>query len=280
MTGTSDAAHALDAILRDVARREIMPRFRRLDPGAVRTKSGPLDLVTEADEAAERAIAAALAKCFPDALVVGEEAAAADPAVLEALGGAARAIVVDPIDGTANYAAGLPLFGTMAALIENGVAVAAVIHDPVCGDSLMAAAGQGAWIEAPGQGRRRLSVASGDVVGSMCGKAAARHFGAASERLAVALLATLGTWDYRCAAHEYRSASAGHCHFLLYSTTMPWDHVPGELIFREAGGFAARLDGTPYRAVDRTGGLLCAPDRESWLALRAALFPEEAMSDA
>ena len=274
MNGASDAVHALDRILRDVARREIMPRFRRLAPSAVRAKSGPLDLVTEADEAAERAIASALATSFPDALVVGEEAAAADPAVLEALGGAARAIVVDPIDGTANYAAGLPLFGTMAALIENGVTVAAVIHDPVCGDSVMAVAGQGAWIDAPGRDRQRISVVSGAAVSAMSGKAAARHFGAASGPLAVALLTTLGTWDHRCAAHEYRMAASGHCHFLLYSTTMPWDHVPGELIFREAGGFAARLDGAPYRAVDRTGGLLCAPDRASWRALRAALFAD------
>ena len=274
MTRSTDAAHALDEILRDVARREIMPRFRRLDPDAVRTKSGPLDLVTEADEAAERAIAAALALRFPSALVVGEEAASADPTVLDALDGATQAIVVDPIDGTANYAAGLPLFGTMAALIENGETIAAVIHDPVCGDSVMAAAGQGAWIEAPGRDRHRLAVAAPDAVAAMSGKAAARHFGAASRRLAVDLLATLGTWDYRCAAHEYRMAASGQCHFLLYSTTMPWDHVPGELIFREAGGHAARLDGSPYRAVDRTGGLLCAPDRASWVALRAVLFPD------
>ena len=78
---------------------------------AVREKTGPLDLVTDADEAAERVMTAGLHRRFPGCVVVGEEAAPADPAQLRALAGAELAFVVDPIDGTANFAAGLPLFG-------------------------------------------------------------------------------------------------------------------------------------------------------------------------
>ncbi|HWT09899.1 MAG TPA: inositol monophosphatase family protein, partial [Roseomonas sp.] len=145
------AARAADvaALLRDAARAEILPRFRRLAQGAVRTKSGPLDLVTDADEAAERVIEAGLARLFPGCVVVGEEAAAADPSVMDRLADADLAFVVDPVDGTANFAAGLPLFATMAAAVVKGEVVGAWIHDPLGDDTAIALRGEGAWIADP-----------------------------------------------------------------------------------------------------------------------------------
>ena len=143
-----DAAE-LTQVLRAAARLEIMPRFRRLEPGGIRTKSGPLDLVTVADEAAETLITEGLSRLFPDALIVGEEAASRHPALLGRLSGAERAIVVDPIDGTSNYAAGVPLFGVMAAVLQAGEVVASVIHDPVSDDTAVAVRG-----EEPGRRRR------------------------------------------------------------------------------------------------------------------------------
>ena len=127
-----------------------MPRFRRLGADGVRQKTGPLDLVTEADEAAERVITAGIMRRFAGAVVVGEEATSADPSRLALLADAELAFVVDPVDGTANFAAGLPLFGVMAAVIVRGEVVAAAIHDPICDDMALALRGEGAWIEAPG----------------------------------------------------------------------------------------------------------------------------------
>src|SRR4051794_14753313 len=95
----------VETLLRDASRAEILPRFRNLAHGAVRMKTGPLDLVTEADEAAERRIEAGLRREFPGCVVIGEEAASADPSLLAELAGAELAFVVDPIDGTANFAA-------------------------------------------------------------------------------------------------------------------------------------------------------------------------------
>jgi fructose-1,6-bisphosphatase/inositol monophosphatase family enzyme len=91
----------LAELLRAAARTEIMPRFRRLGADGVRQKTGPLDLVTAADEAAERAITAGIARRFAGAVVVGEEATSADPSRLALLADAELAFVVDPIDGTA-----------------------------------------------------------------------------------------------------------------------------------------------------------------------------------
>ena len=83
-----------------------------------------------------------------------------------------------------------------------------------------------------------------------------------------------GSWDYRCAAHEYRMAAAGHCHFLFFNRLMPWDHAPGWLLHREAGGYSARLDGSAYTPTVTDGGLICAPDQASWQAVRDALLPD------
>lgn len=79
----------------------------------------------------------------------------------------------------------------------------------------------------------------------------------------------------RCAAHEYRLAAAGHCELLVYNKLMPWDHAAGWLLHREAGGYGAHFDGTDYLPVHVTGGLICAPDRDSWLSARQCLFGSE-----
>jgi Inositol monophosphatase family len=115
----------IDGILARAAETEIMPRFRRISDSAVREKSSAFDVVTDADEAAERAIAVELRSIFPNALVVGEEATEKDPALLGAIATGDLAFIVDPIDGTKNFVAGLPLFGMMIAATFAGRSSAA-----------------------------------------------------------------------------------------------------------------------------------------------------------
>jgi len=259
-------------LLRAAARTEVMPRFRNLAPSAIRTKSSATDLVTEADEAAEVMITAGLRRLFPDCLVVGEEATAADPALLDKLPSARLAFVVDPIDGTANYCAGLPLFGVMAAAVVDGVVVAGAIHDPVGDDTAIALRGQGAWMVSPGGARVPMRVPMrvaapvppAEMTGAISWRFMKEPVRSAVTRNMVRLASVS---DYRCAAHEYRMLAAGHCHYLVFNKLMPWDHLAGWLLHQEAGGFAAQLDGSPYTVASLTGGLVCTPDRESHQAL-------------
>lgn len=270
-----DAARAADiaGLLRDAARAEILPRFRRLGDGAVRAKSGPLDLVTDADEGAERIIAAGLTARFPGCLVVGEEAAAADPALLGGLAAADLAFVVDPVDGTANFVAGVPVFGCMAAALVRGEVVAAWIHDPIGDDTAMAIRGEGAWVEDAAGHRQDLRVtAPAPPVGRMIGAVSWGFMPEPLKRTVTARLPCLaGVVGYRCAAQEYRLAAAGHLHLLVYNRLLPWDHAPGWLLHREAGGHAAQFDGRPYSPLVHAGGLICAPDAGAWAAAREAL---------
>jgi fructose-1,6-bisphosphatase/inositol monophosphatase family enzyme len=263
----------LAVLLREAGCAEVMPRFRNLAPDGVRTKTDALDLVTEADGAAETMITAGLLRRFPGAVVVGEEATAADPSLLGRLGDADLAFVVDPVDGTMNFADGMPLFGVMAAVLVRGEVVAAAIHDPVGDDWVLALRGEGAWRETPDGARQALRVADPVPVAQMTGAASWRFLPPAQRAIVCANLPRVAAvWGFRCAAHEYRLAASGRLHFLLFHRLYPWDHAPGWLLHREAGGYAAQFDGSPYRATRVDGGLIVAPDRDSWLALREALL--------
>ncbi len=274
MTGFSlSEAEALALLLREAARDIIMPRFRHLGAGAVRQKTGPLDLVTDADEAAEVFITARLQNAYPGCLVVGEEATARDHLLLDRLADAELAFVVDPVDGTSNFAAGLPLFGTMVAAVVRGRVEASVILDPVSDSASVAVLGQGAWEIAGDGSRTALHVAAPVPADRMTGAASWRYL---SPELRDEVLPNLRlvaqVWDFRCAAHQYRMLAAGHCHFVMFNRLMPWDHLPGCLLHQEAGGYAAKFDGSAYVPGETTGGLICAPDRASWLDLRRALL--------
>ena len=268
-----DEVAELVALLRDVARSEIMPRFRSLRPEDIQAKSGPFDLVTVADEAAEAALTRALLMRYPAALVVGEEATAKDPSLLDAIGAAPLCFILDPIDGTSNYAAGLPLFGVMLAVTRRGRTVAAIIHDPVGDDTAVAIDGEGAWLERRDGGRAWLQVAAPLPLGEMSAAISWRYMPEPTRSRVCGRLPRLGAVsDHRCAAHQYRMAAAGSCHVLVYQRLMPWDHAAGELLFREAGGYTARFDGSPYSPASAEGGLIAAPDRASWQAVHDGLF--------
>ena len=266
--------------LREVAASDIMPRFQALGPGQVRAKSGPLDLVTEADEAAERRITAWLTRRFPGCLVVGEEATAANPSLLAGIADADLAFVVDPVDGTSNYAAGVPLFGVMVAAIRRGEVMASCILDPITDEANLALRGEGAWRERGGV-RHDLRVAAPVPLAQMTGAASWRYFRSPRrEGILSGLTRIAQVWDFRCAAQVYRMIAGGYCHFLLFNRLLPWDHAPGWLLHREAGGYSARLDGSDYTPTETGGGLICAPDRASWEALHAALIGQDRIAGA
>lgn len=250
-----------------------MPRFADLANVRVAQKTSAFDIVTEADEASERAIAALLARDYPGAVFVGEEAAHRDPRLLEALGTAELAFVVDPLDGTRNFASGLPLFGVMAAALVRGEVAAAVIHDPVTGATCMALRDGGAWRQDRSGARSPLRVAAAAPLAQMEGIAGTNFLPEPLRSQVAGRLSRLGMTNwFRCAAHEYCLAAAGHAHILFYNRLMPWDHAAGWLLHREAGGYGAHFDGSPYLPTHTTGGLLCAPDQASWAQVREALL--------
>jgi fructose-1,6-bisphosphatase/inositol monophosphatase family enzyme len=276
MTFTRADALAVADILRTTAQAEILPRFRNLSADAIRTKSSQLDLVTDADEAAERVIEAELLRRFPGAIVIGEEGVSRNAGLLDGLGDADLAFILDPVDGTLNFASGLPLFGVMAAVVAKGEIVCGVILDPISDDWAMAVRGEGAWIQRPDGSTSPLQVASPVPLSQMAGNVSWRYLPEDLRPVVTGNLPKVAmAADLRCAAHTYRQIAAGYLHFSFSSSVMPWDHAAGWLIHREAGGYTAHFDGSPYRPVNRGGGLISAPDRETWQAVRDALLPPQ-----
>ncbi|MBC7282235.1 inositol monophosphatase family protein [Hoeflea sp.] len=265
----------LAALLREAGTTEIMPRFRNLDDGAVQEKTSAADLVTEADVAAERMITAALLERFPGSLVIGEEAVSDNPALLDDWSKTdRRAFVVDPIDGTFNFASGVPSFGVMLAVVEAGETVAGIIHDPVGQDWIMAEKGAGAVLRRLDGRESALRVARpANAMAAMIGSASWQYMPEPERSLVAANLAQcLGNVGYRCAAQEYRLLAGGHIDFALYNKLMPWDHLAGALITQEAGGHVRRFDGSPYTPEHVGGGLLATTDPDSWTMVREALW--------
>jgi fructose-1,6-bisphosphatase/inositol monophosphatase family enzyme len=272
MTSSVDVTTLAD-LLRQAAKAEIRPRFRRLGSDDVRAKSEATDLVTEADEQAERMIKAAVARLWPEALFIGEESVAADPALLHKLQGADLAIIVDPVDGTFNFAAGIPAFGVMASVVSKGETVAGIIFDPMGDDWVLAEKGGGAWLRRPDGEAQRLSVAAPVALEEMVGMASTGYLPKGKRAEVLGNLAKVRfITNYRCAAHEYRTFAGGHVHYLMYNKLMPWDHLAGALISEESGAYVRRFDGSPYLPHHLDGGLLVAVDKPSWELLRQEVF--------
>jgi fructose-1,6-bisphosphatase/inositol monophosphatase family enzyme len=272
MRFTRRDASILVELLRDAARAEIMPRFRNLDADAVREKTSGLDLVTDADEAAERAIEAGLRRAFPGCLVVGEEGVSADPARLRGLGDADLAFILDPVDGTLNFASGLPLFGVMAAALIRGEVVCGIILDPVVDDWAVALRGEGAWSERADGRTRELRVAAPAPCPELTGNASWRYL---PEEIRPAVTGAFPGFamvtDFRCSAHTYRLLAAGRLHFGFSSSVKPWTTLRVAHP-REAGDTRRISTARPTGPFERAGASISAPDRETWDVVREALL--------
>jgi fructose-1,6-bisphosphatase/inositol monophosphatase family enzyme len=257
-------------LISEVAAEEILPRYMKLALSDVREKS-PGDFVTVADEAVERRLAPALSAMLPDSVVLGEEEAANDPSIIDLLDGKAPVWVIDPIDGTANFAESRGDFGVMVSLVRAGRTLAAWIHDPRRGAMARAELGSGAWLDG-----RRLRVAQAPADPAALTGALLAGFHGSPElgrRIHQRRGSVRAVKSLRCAAAEYVRLADGHIHFVLWSKLMPWDHAAGVLLHAEAGGYNAYLDGGHYLPIRiKAPGLLLTPDEASWQALYERLI--------
>lgn len=245
---------AVGDILRDTAAAVVMPRFAALRPGDVVMKAAD-DPVTIADREAEAMIGRALGLLLPHARIVGEEACAANPALLDRLD-EGTVWIVDPIDGTANFAAGRAPFAMMVALLEEGETVGSWIFDPL-GDRLaVAQRGGGAWIN----GERLVTDPSLPGLDRLKGIVSEAFVPPGQQGVVDRMRAAVGSVDQtaRCAGYEYPLVATGARDFALYWRTLVWDHAPGTLLLTEAGGSVTYLDGTPYHPSRSQTGLLLA----------------------
>ncbi|MFM5923269.1 MAG: inositol monophosphatase family protein [Novosphingobium sp.] len=251
------------------AREAIMPRYQHLAAHEIDAKAAD-DVVTVADKDAELFLAEGLARLLPEAAIVGEEAAHTDPALLDRLGDA-LCWIIDPVDGTNNFAAGKPPFGVMVALSQSGETVAGWILDPLSGRLCHAHRGAGAYI-----GDERIVARTTDQVPPVAAVSLVFMDQAKREAMRQGIAPHYSLVDIsRCAAEQYPRLVLGINDLSIFERTLAWDHAAGVLFVNEAGGKAARPDGRPYRVDEaHLPGLIGAASEALWedLAARLAAF--------
>lgn len=235
------------------AREELLPRFnavthRYKDDGS---------LVTEADLAMDRRLRRELAERWPQVAYLSEEMTAQDQHAL--LQEPDRALwCLDPLDGTSNFAAGLPAFAVSLALIRRGEPLVGVIYDPIRDEAFRALRGSGAWL-------------NGEPLSAMRPQRPLRHamalidFKRLDPRLAVRLIRERPFGSQRnfgSCALEWAWIAAGRAHLCLHGGQKLWDYAAGTLILTEAGGHSCTLEGEAvFRAGLSPRSVVSSPDR-------------------
>jgi fructose-1,6-bisphosphatase/inositol monophosphatase family enzyme len=260
----------VEAIMRRASQTAILPHYQSLARSEIISKATD-DVVTIADHESEAILTAELADLLPEAGIVGEENAFADPTIFARLRDG-LCWIVDPLDGTNNFAQGKPPFGVLVALADGGETIGGWILDCLSGRFCHATRAGGAWIDAE-RATARPSAEEPPVA------ALSTVYMEAAERAQVLehIAPHYRMVDIpRCAAEQYPRLVLGENDVSVFNRTLPWDHAAGTLFLNEAGGRAARLDGTPYRvdAWERTG-MIGASTPRLWdeLAERMARLP-------
>jgi len=245
--------------VREVAAIEILPRFRCLPSSDVSSKSSYDDLVTVADLGSERELSKRFRALLPNANVLGEEAVAENPALLDSLDNAELSVIIDPIDGTWNFANGLATFGVLIAVMQHGKTIFGLLYDPVVDDWIEASLGRGCWYQKADRPPRQIRLSSDVTDPSLTGFISPFQFnGSQREKVAIQQMQYGRSLTIRCCCHEYRSLVQGSADFYISPKPNVWDHAAGILAYQEAGGVVTMLGGDVYHPTLREGVILAA----------------------
>jgi len=264
--------HNVEDLLRHVAEQEILSRFGQLQSEDIQTKAHARDVVTTADLEAENRLHEGLSKLLPDSTVIGEEDCFRNPDILERLNGDLPVWVVDPLDGTNNFAQGKPCFAMICALVEGGETQMGWIFDPIAGVCATTRRGEGVYLAGqkitiePPETLNRMTGSLGDGVR----KRIQARKDAGESGLPQHLV------RYHCCGREYLDLLLGKIHFALYGgKLMPWDHAAGVLMIEEACGYGRiHEDKSAYDPARIGAGkhLLLAPNEHTFDSLQEVLL--------
>lgn len=258
---TIDELRLLEQLIATAAREELMPRFLCVE--AHDKADGTL--ITEADLQMQARVLRELAQQWPQFELLGEEMTAQQQADL--IADSARGLwVLDPLDGTANFASGIPFFGVSVALLGEGRVQAGVVYDPVRGESFSALRGQGAWLNGE---PLALEADAPPLRGAMGMVDLKRLPGNLIERFAMAS-PYRSQRSFGSVALDWCWLAAGRVQVYLHGGQKLWDYAGGSLVLAEAGGSGGLFEdyaGTPV-------GELTLQPRIAIAATSTTLFEE------
>jgi len=264
--------HDVEQLLRHVAEQEILSRFGQLQSEDIQTKAHARDVVTTADLESENRLHEGLSKLLPGSTVIGEEDCFRNPEILDHMDGDQPVWVVDPLDGTNNFAKGMPCFAMICALVEGGETQMGWIYDPINGVCATTRRGEGVYFAG-----QKLTIEPPETLDQMTGslgdgirKRIQKRKDDGETGLPQHLV------RYHCCGREYLDLLLGKIHFALYGgKLMPWDHAAGALMVEEARGYGRmREDKSIYDPARISQGehLLLAPNEQTFDALHEVLL--------
>ena len=212
---------------------ELLPRFNSV----TRNYKADGSIVTEADLIMQDCLTKVLQSAYPDIGLLGEEMSAEKQQTL--LSSGKPLWCLDPVDGTSNFAAGMPYFSVSLALIENGQVIFGLVYDPVRNECFTAQVGQGATLNG-----QTLTSVHGDL--SLKQSIALIDFKRLTPELATKLVTEIPYGSQRSLgsiALELCWIAAGRGHIYLHGKQQLWDYAAAQLILSEAGGYACTLEG-------------------------------------
>lgn len=222
------------------AGRVLAERFGRVSLAV--SHKGDIDLVTEADLAAERLIVERIRSYYPRHAVLAEESGASEP---EGADTSAYKWIVDPLDGTTNYAHGYPCFCVSIALEHKGELVIGVIYDPTRDEMFAAERGAGASLN----GRRIRVSAIDDLNQAMLCTGYpydVRGRDNFARNFTNFIMHAQGVRRDGSAALDLAYVACGRFDGFWEEGLRPWDVAAGVLLIEEAGGRVSRYDGSPF----------------------------------
>jgi myo-inositol-1(or 4)-monophosphatase len=216
-------------------------------------QKGPNDLVTDADIAAEKAIIRTIQSAYPQHGVVAEESGAQP-------GSSEERWIVDPLDGTVNYAHQVPFFAVSIAFARGDDVLTGVVLNPVSGELFSAQAEKGAFLNGEPIHVSPETRLSDSLLATGFPYERTHGFEAMAERLLRCLKASRGVRRFGSAALDLCFVACGRFVGYWEDRLQPWDTAAGALIVREAGGmttdFSNRPVGTDGREIIATNGCI------------------------
>jgi myo-inositol-1(or 4)-monophosphatase len=225
----------LQDIIISAARKELLPRFARVE----RTRKVDGSVLTEADLAMQELIARQLMQQWPETVFLGEEMTSAEQRQM--LGANRPLWCLDPLDGTSNFAAGIPYYCVSLALLQEGRVVLGIVYDPVRDECFAASREQGALLN-----NRPLAVVESGL--SLAQATALVDFKRLEKDLAIRLVSSIPYGSQRSfgsVALDWCWLAAGRSHVYLHGRSNIWDYAAGNFIFAAAGGYSTTLGGEP-----------------------------------
>jgi len=222
--------------------------FAQLSALTIRSKNGPADMVTVADEEAEATTRAILARARPSYGFLGEEGGA------EAGSDESMTWIVDPLDGTTNFLFGTPLWGVNVALARNGRVIAGVCYLPVLNELYVAEAGKGAWLNGQQIHVSPRTNLEECVLGCGIPFAGKPDHPLYAREMALLTPQVAGVRRTGAASVDMAWVAAGRWDAYWEQSTSAWDMAPGVILVSEAGGVVTGTDGAP---LDIHGGHVC-----------------------